>query len=70
MKTEIEVITDENRLRPEESEVERLWADTRKIKELTAWGPGYSLEEGLKETIKWFSNPQNLRFYKPGIYNI
>lgn len=70
LNTEIEVITDENRLRPEESEVERLWADTRKIKELTAWRPEYTLEKGLKETIKWFSNPQNLRFYKPNIYNI
>ncbi len=70
LKTEIEIITDENRLRPEESEVERLWADTRKIKELTAWRQEYTLEEGLKETIKWFSNQQNVRFYKPDIYNI
>ena len=70
LKAEIEIITDENRLRPEQSEVERLWADTKKIKELTAWHPEYTLEEGLKETIKWFSNPQNLRFYKPDIYNI
>lgn len=70
LKAEIEIITDENRLRPEQSEVERLWADTKKIKELTAWRPEYTFEEGLKETIKWFSNPQNLRFYKHGIYNI
>lgn len=70
MNVEIEIVTEESRIRPEESEVERLWADTEKAKELSGWSPEHTLEEGLKETIKWFSNPDNLRFYKQGIYNV
>ena len=70
MNIEVGIATDETRIRPDESEVERLRADTKKAKELLGWFPKYTLEEGLKETIKWFSNPENLRFYKPDIYNI
>lgn len=64
------IITDNNRLRPEKSEVERLYGDNRKILELTQWKPGYSLKAGLEETIKWFSNQENLKLYKAGIYNV
>lgn len=70
MSTEIEIETDERRQRPQKSEVERLWADNKKARELLGWSPKFTLEEGLKETIEWFSNPENLRFYKPDIYNI
>lgn len=70
MSTEIEIETDERRQRPQKSEVERLWADNKKARELLGWSPKCTLEEGLKETIEWFSNPENLRFYKPDIYNI
>ena len=66
----VEVKTDEQRIRPEKSEVERLWADNKKAKELIGWQPKYTLDNGLKETIDWFSNPNNLKFYKPDIYNI
>ncbi len=64
------IVVDEDRLRPENSEVERLLGSNEKLKKLTGWTPQYSLEEGLKETIEWFKNPQNLKFYKYDIYNI
>ena len=70
MNSEVEFITDEQRLRPEKSEVFRLWGDNSLIKQLTDFEPQYSLEEGLKETIEWFSNPENLKKYKIDIYNV
>lgn len=67
---DIEYEIESERVRPEKSEVERLWADNRKAKELLQWKPKYTLSEGLKETIAWFSNPENLKIYKTDIYNI
>ncbi|MCR6641347.1 MAG: NAD-dependent 4,6-dehydratase LegB [Sporocytophaga sp.] len=64
------IITDEQRFRPEKSEVERLFGSNRKIKELTSWKPDYTLDSGLAETIKWFSEASNLARYKTDIYNI
>ncbi len=64
------IITDEIRLRPEKSEVERLFGSNQKIKELTNWQPDYTLESGIAETIQWFSNKANLSQYKADIYNI
>lgn len=58
------------RLRPEKSEVERLWADNKKARELIGWSPVYTLDQGLMETIRWFSQAGNLKLYKPDIYNI
>ena len=52
------------------SEVFRLWGDNAKIKSLTGYEPSYSLEEGLKETINWFLDKDNLRKYKADIYNV
>ena len=73
MKAEIEIITDDNRLRPENSEVERLWADNTKAKELFGWKPIYAGREGFKrglaETAEWFMDPANLARYKSDIYN-
>jgi len=74
MNTEIEIITDETRLRPEKSEVERLWAANSKAKQLFGWQPKYANREGFKrgliETAEWFINPDNLRGYKSDIYNL
>ena len=74
MNTEIEIITDEARLRPENSEVERLWADNTKARQLFDWRPTYGGPEGFKrglaETIAWFKNPINLVGYKVDRYNI
>jgi NAD dependent epimerase/dehydratase len=64
------IITENERLRPEKSEVERLLGDNTKIKTLTNWKPKYSLDEGLRITIEWFKNKENLKLYKPDIYNV
>jgi nucleoside-diphosphate-sugar epimerase len=74
MGRDVEFVSDEQRLRPAGSEVERLWADNRKSLELAGWAPQYAgldgLERGLRETIDWFSEPDHLRRYKAGLYNI
>ena len=62
------IVCDEERLRPEKSEVNRLLGSNKKIKELTDWKPVYSFEEGLSETITIFKD--NMDKYKPDIYNI
>jgi NAD dependent epimerase/dehydratase len=69
----IEFVSDEVRMRPENSEVARLWADNAKAKEFFGWQPIFAgrdgLKRGLSETINWFEQSRNFRFYKPGIYN-
>jgi len=64
------IICDKQRIRPEKSEVKRLCGSNEKLKKLTNWQQMYSLKDGLKETIDWFSNKENLKGYKAGIYNI
>lgn len=74
MGVEIEIATDEQRLRPGKSEVERLWASNAKARELFGWQPQYGSREGfvrgLIETIDWFSDAVNLSAYKANIYNL
>ncbi len=70
MKSDVKFICDEQRIRPEKSEVFRLWCDNKKINELTGFKPEYSIEAGLKNTIDWFTNPKNLKKYKSDIYNV
>ena len=74
MGVEVEITTDTQRLRPEKSEVERLWADNAKARQLAGWEPEYGgrdgLARGLKETVAWFADPDNLRGYKAHLYNI
>lgn len=74
MNVKIEIEMDQIRLRPENSEVDRLWADNSKAKVLTGWAPHYGglegFKRGLAETIEWFVQPENLRSYKSDIYNI
>ncbi|MFC1821660.1 NAD-dependent 4,6-dehydratase LegB [Thermodesulfobacteriota bacterium] len=74
MGLEVEIETDSQRIRPEKSEVERLWADNSKAKRLTGWEPRLSgqngFREGLKKTIAWFSDRENLSRYKDDIYNL
>ena len=70
MKADVKFIEDEQRLRPKNSEVFRLWGDNTKIKTLTGFTPSYTIEEGLEKTIKWFLNKENLRKYKSEIYNV
>ena len=70
MRSDVRFITDEQRIRPEKSEVHRLWCDNGKIKNLTGFEPKYSIREGLEKTVEWFSRPENLAKYKAGIYNV
>lgn len=74
MGAEIEIITDEQRVRPENSEVERLLASTDKARALLGWKPEYDgldgLRRGLSETADWFREPANLASYKAHVYNV
>lgn len=70
MDADVRWITDPRRLRPSGSEVYRLLGDNSLITSLTDWRPRYTLEEGLRETIGWFTDPENLKKYKSGIYNV
>ena len=74
MEVSIELFSDENRIRPENSEVERLWADNEKANVVLNWQPQYDGKEGFKqgmfETITWFRNSENLMKYKSAIYNL
>ncbi len=70
MDSDVEFITDEQRFRPEKSEVFRLWCDNSKIFQLTGFEPEYNIREGLKATVKWFSLPENYMKYKADIYNV
>lgn len=64
------IVSDDLRLRPEKSEVERLFGSNLKIIENTNWKQNYSLESGLRETIEWFKDSNNLKLYKADIYNV
>ena len=74
MNAEVTVTTDEARLRPVGSEVERLCADNQKAAQLLNWSPATSgidgLKSGLMETIQWFQKPENLSLYKTNLYNV
>ncbi|EKE80844.1 NAD-dependent 4,6-dehydratase LegB [Idiomarina xiamenensis] len=70
MRSPVEFITDEQRLRPASSEVFRLWGDNQKLRSLSDWQPQHSLAQGLQQTIDWFSQPQHLARYKADQYNV
>jgi len=70
MNVDIEVITENARIRPSKSEVYRLLCDNTKINALTGFEPELSLQMGLKQTIKWFKKSANLKKYKTDIYNV
>lgn len=65
---DVRILSDEHRVRPKNSEVERLCADNSKALELTGWRPAYTLDEGLMETIDWIKD--NMQYFKSDIYNI
>lgn len=67
---EAKIVIDDQRLRPDASEVFRLIGDNTKITTLTTWRPSHDLQAGLKETINWFKQPENLARYKAWLYNI
>lgn len=70
MKSECKIISDEQRLRPEKSEVFRLWGDNSLIQQLTGWKPEFDLKQGLEKTIEWYNKPENLRKFKTNLYNL
>lgn len=74
MNADVEIETDDDRVRPDASEVERLWASNEKAKSLAGWEPAYAGQEGFKrglaETITWFSDPAHQALYKADQYNI
>ena len=72
--TEVRIISDDARIRPQGSEVERLWADNTKARKLLGWSPEYGQLEGFKrgiaETVAWFKKPENQSGYKSERYKI
>lgn len=72
--TQVEIETDAARLRPAASEVDRLWADNTRAREVLGWTPEYGGHEGFRrgiaETVEWFRDPTNLGRYKTDIYNL
>jgi dTDP-glucose 4,6-dehydratase len=74
MGAEVDINTEEQRLRPEKSEVERLWASNTKAREVLGWQPDYGglegFRRGLQQTVSWFGDPANLAMYKSDIYNL
>lgn len=74
MGVDVEVETEQDRLRPQKSEVDRLWADNTKAKRLLGWEPRYGglegFRRGLAETVDWFTDKDNIKNYKTDIYNI
>lgn len=70
LSVEAEAVQEKKRIRPEKSEVNRLWCNNEKIRNLTGFAPEYNFEQGLKETIEWYRRPQNLAKFKTDVYNV
>jgi len=70
MGSDVKFITEEQRIRPEKSEVFRLWCDNSLIEKLTGFQPQVDIREGLQKTIDWFTVSENLKNYKASIYNV
>lgn len=70
MQSDVTFITEEQRIRPDKSEVFRLWCDNSLINKLTGFQSAISIEQGLRQTIEWFMLPENLTKYKADIYNV
>ena len=70
MNSDITIESSNERIRPENSEVERLVCDNSKLMKYTSWKPKYTLEKGLTEVIEWMENPGNLTIYKAEQYNV
>ena len=70
MNVKLAIKPTEERIRPENSEVERLFCDNTKLLKHTSWKPEYTLEQGIVEVIEWMKNPENLIMYKAEQYNV
>ena len=70
MNSDVSFITDDERVRPKKSEVYRLWCDNKKLVSLTGFQSEIGIKDGLRRTIEWMMQPDNLRKYKAEIYNV
>jgi len=70
MESDVKFIIDKQRIRPEKSEVFRLWCDNSKIEELTGFKPQFDIKHGLQKTIEWIIEKDNIKNYKSEIYNV
>jgi len=70
MRSDVEFVADEQRIRPEKSEVFRLWCDNTKIEKLTNFKSQFDIKQGLQKTIEWITEPDHLKVYKSEIYNV
>ena len=70
LRSDVDFVVDKQRLRPQTSEVFRLWGDNSLIRQLTDFEPKYTLQNGLLETCTWFSESSRLNQYKSAIYNV
>ena len=70
MNSDVKLVTDVQRLRPEKSEVKRLWCNSNKIVKMTNYQAKVDIETGLEKTIEWFMKSDNLKKYKSDIYNV
>lgn len=70
MGREVSFVTDEQRLRPSGSEVFRLWGDASRLQQLTGFEPSHDLRQGMRKTIDWFTQPEQLARYKAGLYTL
>lgn len=70
MKSDVTFVTDNQRIRPEKSEVFRLWCDNTLIHGLTGFEPEVNIREGIERTVDWFTDSDNLKKYKPDLYNV
>ena len=70
MKVELTIKSSEERIRPESSEVKRLFCDNGKLLKHTSWKPNYTLEQGIGEVIEWMKKPENLNYFKSDKYNV
>ena len=70
MNIELSIKSTDERIRPENSEVERLFCDNAKLLKHTSWKPNYTLEQGIGEVIEWMKKPENLNYFKSDKYNV
>ena len=70
MNSDVEYIVEEQRIRPDKSEVFRLWCDNTKIEKLTGFKPQFDIKQGLQKTIEWITDSDHLKTYKSEIYNV
>jgi len=70
MNIQLTIKSSEERIRPKNSEVERLFCDNTKLLKHTSWKPNYTLEQGIGLVLEWMKNPDNLNYFKSDIYNV